>query len=95
MRKGFLTMSNFNKYRMCGELNTTISGKMLYLMLTDIVDGENKIIIPLKCISEALGITRGTVSRNMHRLERIGKVRIVPTFNEYGGQMPNKYYVED
>jgi DNA-binding MarR family transcriptional regulator len=88
-------MNGFNKYRQCGELETTISGKLLYLMLSDIVDGEDKIIIPQKRIGEALGITRNTVSRNMHRLERIGKVRIVPTFNEYGGRMPNQYYVED
>jgi DNA-binding MarR family transcriptional regulator len=88
-------MNNFAKYKQCGELDTNVSGKLLYLMLSDIVDGGGKIIIPQKQIGEALGLTRATISRNMHRLERLGRVRIVPTFNEYGGQMPNKFILED
>jgi len=88
-------MSNLSKFRPVGELETTVSGKLLYLVLLDVIDEDGKVVIPQKRISEALGIGKGTVSRNMRRLERIGAVRIIPTFNEYGGQMPNKFIVEE
>ena len=88
-------MNKYTKFKLVGELETTISGKLLYLVLLDVIDEDNKIVIPQKRISEALGINKNTVSRNMRRLERIGAVRIIPTFNEYGGQMPNKYIVEE
>ena len=88
-------MNKYTKYKALGELETSISGKLLFLMLQDIVDSESQIIIPQRQIAENLGINRSTVSRNMRRLERIGAVRIVATFNEYGGQMPNKFIVED
>jgi DNA-binding Lrp family transcriptional regulator len=86
-------MNKYTKYQMAGELDTTVSAKLLYLMLLDTVDAEGQIILPQRRVSEALGITRGTVSRSFRRLERTGAVQIVSTYNEYGGQMPNKYYV--
>ena len=39
-------MNKFTKYQLAGELETTVSGKLLYLLLLDIVDGDGKIIIP-------------------------------------------------
>lgn len=92
-RKG-LTMNKYTKFRLVGELDATISAKLLYLVLLDVIDEENKIVIPQKRISAALGISKNTVSRNMHRLERIGAIRIVPQFDEYGGQKPNKFILE-
>ena len=86
-------MNKYTKYRLVGELETTISGKLLYLVLLDVIDENNKIMIPQKRISEALGISRGTVSRNLRRLRNRGYIDVVPQFNEYGGQLPNKYVV--
>jgi DNA-binding MarR family transcriptional regulator len=86
-------MNKFTKYRLAGELETTVSGKLLYLMLLDIVDADGKIIIPQRRISEALGISRGTVSRNFRRLERRGYIDIVPQFHEDGGRAANKVIV--
>lgn len=88
-------MNKFTRYRLAGELETTVSGKLLYLLLLDIVDAEGRIIIPQRRISEALGISRGTVSRNLRRLYRRGYIDIVPQYNEYGGRMPNKVIVLD
>ncbi len=82
-------MNKYTKFQLVGDLDTTISGKLLYLVLLDIIDEENKIVIPQKRISNALGISKGTVSRNLRKLERIGAVDIVPT------RMPNKYIVRE
>ena len=88
-------MNKYTKFKLVGELETSISGKLLYLVLLDVIDEDNKIVIPQKRISEALGISRGTVSRNLRRLGRRGYIDVIPQFNEYGGQMPNKYVVKE
>jgi biotin operon repressor len=62
-------MTNMAKYRLAGELPTTITSKLLYLVLLDITGADGKIVISQKKISEALGISHGTVSRNMHHLK--------------------------
>ncbi|GHT83989.1 hypothetical protein FACS18947_0740 [Bacteroidia bacterium] len=93
--KGLLTMNKFTKYRLVGALETTASGKLLYLVLLDVIDEGNKVVIPQKRISEALGISKGTVSKNLRRLYRHGYIDIVPTFHEDGGRAANKYIVLD
>jgi DNA-binding MarR family transcriptional regulator len=86
-------MNKYTKFKIIGDLETTISGKLLYLLLLDVIDEDNKIVIPQRKISEALGINRSTVSNNLRKLSRRGYIDIIPTFNECGGQMPNKYIV--
>ena len=88
-------MNKYTKFKLVGELDATISAKLLYLVLLDVVDEDNKVMIPQKRISEALGISKGTVSRNLRRLDRRGYIDVIPQFNEYGGQMPNKYVVRE
>jgi len=88
-------MNKYTKYQMAGELDTGISAKLLYLLLLDTADAEGELIIPQKRVSEALGISRNTVSRNFRRLARTGAVQIIPTYNQYGGQMPNKYVIRE
>ena len=88
-------MNKFTKYRLAGELETTVSGKFLYLMLLDVVDAEGKITIPQRRISEALGISRGTVSRNFRKLYTRGYIEIIPRFHDDGGRAANQYYVLD
>ena len=88
-------MNKYSKFNLVGELETTISGKLLYLVLLDVIDEDNKIIIPQKRISKALGISKSTVSKNLIRLNRRGYIDIIPQFNDYGGQMPNKYIVRE
>jgi DNA-binding MarR family transcriptional regulator len=86
-------MNKYTKFKLVGDLETTITGKLLYLVLLDITDEENKIVIPQKRISKALGISKTTVSRNMRRLAGIGAVRINPTFHDDGGRAANRYTV--
>jgi DNA-binding MarR family transcriptional regulator len=86
-------MNKYMKFKIIGELEATISGKLLFLLLLDIIDEENKITIPQRKISEALGISRKTVSKNLRKLGKQGYIGIIPTFNECGGRMPNEYTV--
>lgn len=93
--KGRVTMNKFTKYLLAGELETTVSGKLLYLMLLDIVDAEGKITIPQRRVSEALGISRSTVSNSFRRLYKRGYIDIVPQFHDDGGRAANKIIVLD
>ncbi len=88
-------MNKFTKYRMAGELETTVSGKLLYLLLLDIVDADEKIVLPQRRISEALGLSRCTVSRNLRRLRNRGYIDVVPQFHDDGGRAANKIIVLD
>lgn len=82
------------KYRFCGNIETTVSGKLMYLILTDLSNRNGEITIPQRRISEALGISKGTVSRNLRRLERIGCIGIITQYNDYGERAPNKYVLK-
>jgi Mn-dependent DtxR family transcriptional regulator len=86
-------MNNFTKYRMAGGLEATPSAKLLYLVLLDVIDDKNKVVIPQKRISEALGLNKKTVSKSLRKLCDCGYITIEATYNEYGGRMPNRYSV--
>jgi DNA-binding MarR family transcriptional regulator len=88
-------MNKFTRYHLAGELETTVSGKLLYLLLLDTVDADGKIIIPQRRIAEALGMSRSTVSRNFRKLYKRGYIDIVPQFHDDGGRAANKIYVLD
>ena len=86
-------MNKMAKYKPCGAVDTTISGKLLYLILTDICNKNSEITIPQRRIGEALKISKSTVSKNLHRLEDGGYIDIVTQYNNYGGRAPNKYII--
>ena len=75
-------MNKYTKFKLVGELETSISGKLLYLVLLDVIDEDNKIVIPQKRISEALGISKGTVSRNLRRLGRHGYIDVIDNLTQ-------------
>ena len=84
-------MSKMSKFRLCGEANTTITGKLLYLILIELASDNGEIVIPQRRISDALHISRGTVSHNLCRLRDGGYIDIIAQYNDYGGRAPNKY----
>ena len=81
------------KYRFCGNIGTTVSGKLMYLILTDICNKNGEIIIPQRKISETLGISKGTVSRNLRLLRDFGYIDVLPQYHSDGGRAANKYIV--
>ena len=87
-------MNQLARYKVCGEISTSISGKLLFLILMDITDENNAVAIPQRRISESLKITKSTVSRNLRKLRDAGYIEIVAQYNDYGGRAPNKYILK-
>ena len=83
------------KYRIAGQINTTISGKSLYILLLDTVGHKNAVQLSQRRIAEALGISKGTVSKNLHRLKRSGYIEILPQYHDDGGRAANQFVVLD
>ena len=86
-------MNKLTKFKICGEVKTTITGKLLYLILYELADPNGEVIIPQKRISDALRISKATVSRNFHRLRDNGYISIYSRYGSEGGRMANKYRI--
>jgi len=86
-------MNKLALYRICGNIKTTSTGKLIYLVLDDLADEDGKVVISQKTISNVLKVSRGTVSRNLHQLAKVGAIRISPTFHYDGGRAANTYIV--
>ena len=71
-------MNKLNRYKACGGIGANITGKFLYLILDDLADGGGEISIPQRKISDALGIGKGTVSRNLRKLKEAGHIEVAP-----------------
>ncbi|MCG8540156.1 MAG: helix-turn-helix domain-containing protein [Clostridia bacterium] len=86
-------MSNsiMTKYKISGQLKTTISGKLIYTLLGELADENGEIQISNRSISNTLKISKGTVSKNLHRLERNGYLFVRAMYREDGGRIANKY----
>jgi DNA-binding MarR family transcriptional regulator len=88
-----MSMNKLSKFKLCSEVKTTATGKLLYLLLVEIANRNGKIIIPQRRISNALHISKGTVSRNLRCLRDGGYLEIYPQYHSDGGRAANKYYV--
>jgi len=86
-------VKKLSKYKLCGEVDTTVTGKLLYLILDELANKNGEIIIPQRKISDALHISKGTVSRNLRRLRDGGYISIHPQYHSDGGRAANKYRI--
>lgn len=86
-------MKKLSKYKICGEIESTITGKLLFLMLDELADKNGEIVIPQRKISGALHIAKATVSRNLRRLRDGGYIDIRSTYHSDGGRAANKYII--
>ena len=87
-------MNNMAKYQHLRTLDTTVSSRLLYLILMDITDMSGAVIIPQRRISDAIGLAKGTVSRNLRRLYEDGYISIVPQYHSDGGRAANQYKIK-
>ena len=87
-------MNKMAKYKICGDIEATPTGKLLYLILDELANNNGEITIPQRKISDALHISKGAVSRNLRRLESVGAISITPTYHSDGGRAANKYKVK-
>ena len=84
-------MNKLSKYKICGNIKTTSTGKLIYLVLDEIADRNEAVVIPQRKICDTLQISRSAVSRNLRRLERAGAISIITMYHSDGGRAANKY----
>ena len=87
-------MSKMNRYKVCGMIKTTVTGKLIYLVLDDLVGDSGEVVIPQRRLCDALRLSRSAVSRNLRRLESAGAIIIIPQYHSDGGRSANKYVVK-
>jgi len=87
-------MNKLFKFKLCGEVDATVTGKLLYLILNELANKNGEVIIPQRKISDALHISKGTVSRNLRRLQDVGYIDVHPQYHSDGGRAANKYIVK-
>lgn len=86
-------MRKLSKYKACGEVDSTVTGKLLYLILDELADKNGEIIISQRKISVALHISKGAVSRNLRRLWEGGYIDVLAQYHSDGGRAANKYRI--
>ncbi len=84
-------MNKMAKYHHLRRLKTSVSGRLLYLILMDITDTSGSVVIPQKRISNATGLAKSTVSRALRRLRDDGYIYVVSQHHSDGGRAANKY----
>ena len=88
-------MNQLTRFKPCGEVDTTITGKILYLMLYELADQNGEIMIPQKKISDTLRISKSAVSRNLRRLCGSGYIGIQAQYrSDDGSRAANKYIIK-
>jgi DNA-binding MarR family transcriptional regulator len=80
-----------SEFKVAGKINTTISGKMLYMLLSELADSSGVINISQRKISQILGLHKFTVSKNLRKLEKIGYIYIRSRYTQDGGRLANEY----
>jgi predicted transcriptional regulator len=85
-------MNDNMKYKLCAGMKTPPSAKLIYCYLLDVSENGG-VILPVKKIAKAVGLSRATAGRSLHRLHRLDMLTISPRYNEDGGRTANKYTV--
>lgn len=79
------------RYAAAGFVAAPATAKLLYLLLRDNVGSDAGLTIRRNELARTLGVSPGTVTKNMRRLMKQGHIYIVPTYNSDGGRSANKY----
>ena len=87
-------MNKLSNFASCGEIDATVTGKLLYLILEELVDPCGEVVIPQRRISETLRISKGTVGRTLRRLRDRGYIEIYARYHGEGGRAANKYRIK-
>lgn len=82
-----------NEFKVAGEIKTTVSAKMIYMLLSKLADREGVVQISQKRLSKILGLHKTTICKNLWRLEKSGYIYIRNRYTEDGGRLANEYIV--
>lgn len=67
--------------------------KLVYLYLYDHMDKERKAWPGIKTIAREVSLSRSTVKRAIHDLEKSGLIRKEPHYRNNGSATSNRYYL--
>lgn len=88
-------MKRLDKFKRCRDVESTVTGKLLYLILCELADENGEVIISQRKLAVTLHISKGTVSRNLRRLRDGGYINIFPQYrSDDGSRAANKYIVK-
>jgi predicted transcriptional regulator len=87
-------MNKLDRFKLCGEVDVGVTGKLLYLIMNELADRNGEIVIPQRKISETLHISKSAVSRNLRKLRDGGYIGIRETYHSDGGRAANNYIVK-
>lgn len=81
-------------YSTCAELKAPPAAKLIYCYLHSYVGGQyHSAALPVRKLATALGLSRSATRNNLHRLERLDRLGIMPRYSEDGGRLSNQYTV--
>ena len=85
-------MNDLTRYKLCADFHAPAAAKLLYCYLLDMSGGRhNSVVISVKNLAKDMGLSRSATSRNLHRLEHLDMIGIVPRYTEDGGRLSNQY----
>jgi Mn-dependent DtxR family transcriptional regulator len=87
-------MQNLSNFKYLRTLDTSVSGRLLYLVLSEISGADNTVTVSQRRVSEALGVSKQTVSRNLRRLKEDGYIDIYSQYHADGGRAANKFVIK-
>ena len=88
-------MDDLNRYSLCAELKAPPAAKLLYCYLHALAGGKyHSAALPVRKMASALGLSRSATRNNLHRLERLDRLGIMPRYSEDGGRLSNQYTVK-
>lgn len=85
-------MKDTMKYKLCAGMKTPPSAKLIYCYLLDVSE-NGCVILPVKRIAKAVGLSRSAARRSLHRLNTLDMLTVTPRYSEDGGRLANKYTV--
>ena len=87
-------MDELSWYTLCSEIKVPPAAKLLYCYLYSFTGGQyHSAALPVRKLASALGLSRSATRNNLHRLERLDKLGIMPRYSEDGGRLSNQYTV--
>lgn len=88
-------MNDLTRYKLWAEINAPATAKLLYCYLLDMSGGRhNSTTMSIKKLAKDVGLSCSATSRNLHRLEKLNMIGIVPRYSEDGGRLSNQYILK-
>lgn len=71
-----------SEFKVAGEIKATVSGKMIYMLLSKMAGNEGIVQISQRKLSKILGLHKTTIRKNLWRLEKSGYIYIRSRYTE-------------